>query len=221
MIYTTEIFKVIVLEFIYVILLIIAELKEQSYLTLVFKTLSSMMFVLLGSSRLILSTGPFNPIFIGLCFGAVGDVLLAISLVSKRFNRGFFASGGAMFFIGHIFYLISSVKMSRHVVAALALCCVITGMFIWQLYKRVNLEKPFKIIGLGYVFMVSFMASNGLVNLMTIPGRKTLLFGIGAIMFLISDILLIIERFIKERSIYTVAVLLFYYVGQTLIALSI
>ncbi len=212
---------IIILELIYVILLIIAELKKQPYRTLIFKTLSSMMFVLLGNSRLIPAAGPYNPIFIGLCFGAVGDVLLAISLVSKRFERGFFSSGGVMFFIGHIFYLMVSLKMSLHIVAALALCCVTTGMFIWQLYKRVNLENPFKLIGLGYVFMVSFMASNGLVNLITIPGRKTLLFGIGAIMFLISDILLIIERFIKERSIYTVAVLLFYYVGQTLIALSI
>ncbi|MBP3239753.1 MAG: hypothetical protein J6M92_04305 [Oribacterium sp.] len=66
-----------------------------------------------------------------------------------------------------------------------------------------------------------FMSSNGLVNLTTIPGIKTFLFGTGAVLFMISDVMLITERFIEAKSIYIPGVLLSYYIGQTLIALSI
>lgn len=88
------------------------------------------------------------------------------------------------------------------------------------LFKKINLDYKLKISGMFYVFMVVFMSSNGLVNLITIPGIKTFLFGTGAALFMISDVMLISERFIEEKSIYIAGVLLSYYIGQTLIALS-
>ena len=212
---------IIILEFIFVVTLIIAELKKQNIQTLIFKTLSSLMFVLLGYQNLSDGMSAHSPILWGLCFGAVGDVLLAICLISKRFEKGFFAAGGVMFFIGHIFYLMMSVTISRHVVTALVISIIISYILMILLFQKVNLKNILKIAGMGYVFMVVFMASNGLVNLITIPGIKTFLFGTGAVLFMISDILLITERFIEEKSIYTTGVLMSYYIGQTLIALSI
>ncbi|MBE6002921.1 MAG: lysoplasmalogenase [Lachnospiraceae bacterium] len=214
-------FTIIFLEFVFVIILIIAELKKQNIKTLIFKTLSSLMFVLLGYQKLFFNMSAPSPIFFGLCFGAVGDVLLAICLISKRYEKVFFAFGGIMFFIGHIFYLMAAVTISHHVLMAFAISIIMNYLLMAFLFKKINLEYKFKIPGMVYVFLVIFMSSNGLVNLTTIPGIKTFLFGTGAVLFMISDILLITERFIEEKSIYTTGVLMSYYIGQTLIALSI
>lgn len=214
-------FTIIFLEFVFFIILIIAELKKQNIKTLIFKTLSSLMFVLLGYQKLSFNMSAPSPIFFGLCFGAVGDVLLAICLISKRYEKVFFAFGGIMFFIGHIFYLMAAVTMSHHVVMAFVITIIINYLLMALLFKKIDLEYKLKIPGMVYVFMVVFMSSNGLINLITIPGIKTFLFGTGAVLFMISDVLLITERFIEEKSIYTTGVLMSYYIGQTLIALSI
>lgn len=214
-------FTIIFLEFVFVIILIIAELKKQNIKTLIFKTLSSLMFVLLGYQKLSFNISAPSPIFFGLCFGAVGDVLLAICLISKRYEKVFFAFGGIMFFIGHIFYLMAAVTISHHILMAFAISIIMNYLLMALLFKKINLDYKLKIPGMFYVFLVVFMSSNGLVNLITIPGIKTFLFGTGAVLFMISDILLITERFIEEKSIYTTGVLMSYYIGQTLIALSI
>ncbi len=213
-------FTIIFLEFVFVIILIIAELKKQNIKTLIFKTLSSLMFVLLGYQKLSFNMSVLSPIFFGLCFGAVGDVLLAICLISKRYEKNFFAFGGIMFFIGHIFYLMAAVTISRYVVMTIAISIIINYLLMAFLFKKIKLEYKLKIPGMVYVFMVVFMSSNGLVNLITIPGSKTFLFGTGAVLFMISDVMLITERFIEAKSIYIPGVLLSYYIGQTLIALS-
>lgn len=213
-------FTIIFLEFVFVIILIIAELKKQNIKTLIFKTLSSLMFVLLGYQKLYFNMSVLSPKFFGLCFGAVGDVLLAICLISKRYEKVFFEFGGIMFFIGHIFYLMAAVTISHHVLMAFAISIIMNYLLMAFLFKKINLEYKFKIPGMVYVFLVVFMSSNGLVNLTTIPGIKTFLFGTGAVLFMISDVMLITERFIEAKSIYIPGVLLSYYIGQTLIALS-
>ena len=123
-------FTIIFLEFVFVIILIIAELKKQNIKTLIFKTLSSLMFVLLGYQKLSFNMSAPSPIFFGLCFGAVGDVLLAICLISKRYEKVFFAFGGIMFFIGHIFYLMAAVTISHHVLMAFAISIIMNYLLM-------------------------------------------------------------------------------------------
>ena len=211
----------IISEYLSVCALILTERKKQFLSALMFKALSSLIFVLCGYFRSVNHIGIFSPVFIGLCFGAIGDVLLNLCLVLKNNKQIFFVTGACSFLLGHIFYLVKLLSELKYIFFAVIIATVITGILIRNCYSKVRLGFKSKMIGLIYVVMIIFIASSGTVNMIFLPGKQNFLFGIGAILFMISDFILIIDKFIESKDVYKVCNLLFYYTGQLMIAFSI
>ena len=80
----------------------------------------------------------------------------------------------------------------------------------------------FKIFGIVYIGAIVFLNCAALANLIVQSSTFTGLFAIGAILFLVSDIVLILNTFGgKTRFALRVTNIGLYYIGQMLIAVSL
>ncbi|ETP72535.1 putative membrane protein [Lachnospiraceae bacterium JC7] len=216
---TLFLFSIISLEIILVATLISIQTNYPK-LSILIKALASMCFVLLGYSQ-IQSSDSSMLIMYGLLSGAMGDILLAISLAYNEYSKHYFIFGAFLFFIGHIFYIVELIRLSHYVHVAFFLFFIASFILVFLLFNQIKLDLRYKLMGLLYIITVLFMATNGTINMITISGFKSKSFGIGSALFLISDILLIINRFVQENKWYQIFCLSFYYIGQSLLAMSI
>ncbi len=211
----------VVLEYLSVIFLILSEKKKAYKYSVCFKFMASLTFVILGYIQMTLNNSSKYAVLAGLILGAVGDVLLNLSYLFESSKTYLFTSGVIFFLLGHCFYLSNLFKVHTNIVIPAILTIITSIMLFYLLFNAVKLSKNQKSAGLIYVIAVVFMASMGLTNMVLSPSKQSILFGIGSLFFVISDIILIIDTFIEKREIYLVCNLLFYYTGQLLIALSI
>ena len=209
--------------FAFQVLFLLKEKQEKFVQTLYFKGLASLVFVVVAALSFIFTESNFFVImiFIGLCFDALADVVFNLRFAFKKIEKFSFISGTFLFFTGHVFYLIALIpqveKVWLYFIIALVYTAV-TQVFIWLTMK--NICTGYKIYGAVYIFSVSSMTAMGIGN--SIINNNVvgfLLFAIGAVLFLISDMLLIFNSF-REKKVYSLRVisLLAYYTAQLLIA---
>jgi len=212
--------------YVFQIIFLVLEKKQKMVATLYLKGLASITFVVLGAISFIRTTNPFfaSFILIGLIFDALADVIFNLRFAFKKIEHLSFASGTFLFFTGHIFYLVALVPQISHQWIYLIIGLVFGG--IVQIVFALILEdvsKAYRAYGIVYIAMVSTMTAMGIGNLVTNPRTPgSALFAVGAVFFLISDILLIFNTF-RSKKIYPVRVTSFvtYYTGQLLIATSL
>lgn len=208
------------------IVFLVLEKKQKMVQTLYLKGLASATFVVLGAISFIKTNNPFFATFIliGLVFDALADVVFNLRFAFKKIEHLSFASGTLLFFVGHIFYLVALIPQINHqwiyLIIGLGFGAIVQIVFLIILE---NVSLAYRIYGIIYIAMVSTMTAMGIGNLVTnlrTPGST--LFAIGAVFFLISDILLIFNTF-SHKKIYPVRVISFmtYYTGQLLIATSL
>ena len=90
------------------------------------------------------------------------------------------------------------------------------------IFTKITAEKAFKIFGVFYIGAIVLMNCVAISNLITVPSAFTALFAAGAALFLISDIVLILNTFGPESKFsLRITNLSLYYLGQLLIALSL
>lgn len=159
----------------------------------------------------------FYLVFVGLVFGLIGDVCLAIPG-----NRSF-KSGLISFLLGHVMYVIAFSDLARakdwfmysHLVPIL----LSLGIFIWL---RPYLGKMLIPVSL-YVIVITLMviaAWTAFQNLLVPrPGAWHMI--IGAVAFYLSDLFVARDRFVKTEFLNRYLGLPLYYGGQFLIALSV
>ena len=88
--------------------------------------------------------------------------------------------------------------------------------------RRITAKPAFKIFGVFYLGAIMILNCVAISNLLTDPGAFTGIFAAGALLFLISDIVLILNTFgSKSRFSLRVTNIGLYYLGQILIALSL
>ena len=84
-------------------------IKKQPIPTLATKCIASAFFIAIGAINLMANTT--NPLalhlFLGLCFGFIGDAVLALRNIRPKFKFHCIGAGMLAFGIGHIFYLIA------------------------------------------------------------------------------------------------------------------
>ena len=206
---------------------IIVESKKKYLPAVVLKGSASVAFVLLGflCAATSKNSGFARLVTIGLLLGALGDILLNLRFLFEKKGQTIFLAGVAAFLAGHILYLAALISLSSHLVICLIAGLVLaTLLLVWIFRTLGDIQKSFKLFGILYIGIISLMTAVAAGNLIAASGNATgsLLFFLGATLFLASDVIMILNTFGKQqRQSMRTSNLLLYYVGQLLIALSL
>ncbi len=214
-------FILIVLCAIFVGVFLYIETRKKYVSALIFKGLASVCFVLLG--LLCSGGGEVARILVyGLILGCVADVLLNIRFVLKKKELLIYLLGIAVFLAGHIVYLIAILTISSNWPVCFVIGMILTVFLIIWMYKRITTSIKIKIAGAIYLEAIMLLNAVAIGNVIASRGSFTFVFALGTFLFLISDVLLILNTFGSnpKRSIRIIHILL-YYAGQVLIALSL
>jgi uncharacterized membrane protein YhhN len=149
----------------------------------------------------------------GLFFSLLGDI--ALLRPTQHFLPGLVA-----FLVAHIAYLIAftcnakfparfSIWLAYIVVAAMLYYVLLPG-----------LPRALKLPVAAYAILLASMAGQAMGRYSVRRTRPTLLAAIGALLFLLSDTLLSLDRFSSALPYASLLILAPYFVGQWLIALS-
>lgn len=200
------------------------EKKEKFVLAVILKGLASLMFVLLGfwCSRVV--SGDFAKLVkIGLILGLIADIMLNLRFVFKTKGKIVFLVGILVFLSGHILYLCALIPTVNNIVVPLIIGIILTAIIIKWIFTQIEAAKAFKIFGIFYIGAIVIMNCFAIANLIQEPSNtRYIIFVIGAISFLISDIVLILNTFGKTSKFsLRITNLSLYYIGQILIAISL
>lgn len=197
------------------------ESKRNYVPAVVLKGLASACFVLLG---FLLQGGSRTAdlIVAGLLLGCAADVLLNLRYVFEKKGQLIFLVGILVFLSGHILYLAAILPGAQHWLLCVLAGLVLTALLMWWIFRRITAKKAFKIFGVVYIGAIMLLNCVAIGNLVADPDPFTALFAAGSALFLVSDIVLILNTFGKEtkQSLRVVNISL-YYLGQLLIALSL
>jgi uncharacterized membrane protein YhhN len=147
---------------------------------------------------------------LALAFGSLGDYFLALKDDEKSFKRGIVA-----FLVGHIFYLIVMVPhigtpSSLQIAGMILLAAMAIGVCLWLSPKLGRYRNPVW----AYMGVISLMALAAL----SVPVS---LAGAGALLFVFSDAVIVINQFGGPVPYRGPIVWITYYVGQILLAGSL
>ena len=204
-------------------LFINAEVKQKYLLAVILKGLASLCFVIFGilSSIQVLDMQFAKMVKIGLLLGMIADVLLNLRFLFKK-GKIFFLIGILVFLAGHILYLCALIPSCNNVVLAVVVAVIATAITLFLIFKVIDASIVFKVFGVFYIGTIVFMNVVAIMNLIANPITSNIIYTIGAISFLISDIVLIINTFGKtSKTSLRITNLSLYYIGQLLIALSL
>jgi uncharacterized membrane protein YhhN len=195
--------------------------KKENYMgAVILKGLASLCFVLVGVMAG--NGGQLAKLIVtGLLLGCVADVLLNLRWVFPKKGQLIFLVGILVFLGGHVVYLAAVLPMADNWAVCVVVGVVLTALLMKWIFSKITAEKAFKIFGVFYLGAIMLLNCVAVSNLMTAPSAFTGLFAAGALLFLISDIVLILNTF-GQKSKFSLRVtnLSLYYIGQLLIAWS-
>ncbi len=196
--------------------------KQEKYVpAVVLKGLASLCFVVLG---LLTSPGTHMAklIVTGLVLGCAADVMLNLRWVFQKKGQMIFLVGILVFLSGHVFYLATILPMCRSKLLCVLIGAVLTALLMMWIFKRITAKKAFKIFGVFYIGAIVILNCVAIGNLLSAPSAFTGVFAAGAVLFLVSDIVLILNTFGSETKLsLRITNIGLYYIGQLLIALSL
>ena len=206
------------------VLLFLKSEKAEKYVpAVVLKGLASACFVLLGflgsrgaggdTARCILT---------GLVLGLIADVLLNLRFVFKKIGTPVFLVGILVFLAGHILYLIALIPRCPGLIWWILAGAVLTFFILRWIFSKIEAKKAFKIFGVFYIGAIVIMNCVALGVLIADPCAHSTVYMIGALLFLVSDVVLILNTFGSETKFsLRVTNIALYYLGQIMIALSL
>ena len=197
------------------------ESKKRYVPAVVLKGLASLCFVGIGL-QCSPGTHAAKLIVCGLVVGCVADVLLNLRMVFSEKGQLIFLVGILVFLIGHILYLAAVMGMSSSLAVCIAAGVVLTALLMIWIFRRITAKTAFKVFGVVYIGAIMLLNCVAVGNLITSLSAFTAVFAAGATLFLVSDIVLILNTFGGEfrQSLRNTNISL-YYAGQILIAFSL
>ncbi len=196
--------------------------KKESYVAaVILKGLASLCFVFVGvmagnGSQLA------KLVITGLALGCAADVLLNLRWVFPRKGQLIFLVGIFVFLSGHVVYLAAVLPRAKSWAVCIVIGVVLTALLMKWIFSKITAKKAFKIFGIFYLSAIMLLNCVAVSNLITVPAAFSALFAAGALLFLISDIVLILNTFGPESKFsLRVTNLSLYYIGQLLIAWSL
>ena len=196
------------------------EKKEHYMGAVILKGLASLCFVLVGVMAG--NGGQLAKLIVtGLLLGCIADVLLNLRWVFPKKGQIIFLVGILVFLGGHVVYLAAVLPMADNWAVCVVVGVVLTALLMRWIFSIITAKKAFKIFGVFYLGAIMLLNCVAVSNLVTAPSAFTGLFAAGALLFLISDIVLILNTFgSKSKFSLRVTNLSLYYIGQLLIAWS-
>ena len=198
-----------------------AESKEEYVKAVILKGLASLCFVLIG---LICSPGTHVAAMIvaGLVIGSTADVLLNLRMVFKEKGQIIFLIGILVFLTGHIMYLAAVFPLCSYKAVCIISGIVLTALLMIWIFQRITAKPAFKIFGIVYIGAIMLLNCVAIGNVIAEQSAFNMIFALGAVLFLVSDIVLILNTFGSEfrQSLRNTNIAL-YYAGQLLIAFSL
>lgn len=197
------------------------ESKKNYVPAVILKGLASACFVILGFQ---LSDGSpaASLITTGLLLGCIADVLLNLRLVFPKKGQLIFLVGIVVFLSGHILYLIAVLQGAAHWPVCVIAGVILTTLLMIWIFRQITAKPAFKIFGIVYIGAIVLLNCVAIGNLVTSPSAFTAIFAAGSLLFLLSDIVLILNTFGSEtKQSLRVTNISLYYLGQLLIALSL
>ena len=198
-----------------------AESSEEYVKAVVLKGLASLCFVAIG---LVCSPGTHVAAMIiaGLIIGSIADVLLNLRMVFEEKGQLIFLVGIVVFLTGHIMYLAAVLPLCPYKLACIIIGIVLTALLMVRIFSRVTAKPAFKIFGVVYIGAIMLLNCVAVGNVIAEQSAFNTVFAIGAVLFLVSDIVLILNTFGSEfkQSLRNTNISL-YYAGQLLIAFSL
>ena len=200
---------------------LLAESKEEYVKAVILKGLASLCFVIIG---FICNPGNnvSNLIVTGLVIGCIADVMLNLRMVFKEKGQLIFLVGILVFLTGHIMYLAAVLPLCSYKLVCIIAGLVLTALLMVWIFQRITAKPAFKIFGVVYIGAIMLLNCVAIGNVVAAQSPFNIVFAIGAVLFLVSDIVLILNTFGSEfkQSLRNTNILL-YYAGQLLIALSL
>lgn len=145
-----------------------------------------------------------------------GDVLLL-------FKQKFFVFGLASFLVGHIFYIkivagfLTKTSINKIVVSAIPFVLFFSGIVF--LIKD-NLGAMFVPV-IGYGVIISVFGTVCLLNYLQEKTTANLWLLLGAIVFIVSDSMIALNKFYQNNEFFSMSIMLTYIVAQYLICRAI
>lgn len=198
-----------------VCLLLSSEIVHQPWLMYVFKPLASLLILLVPALQWKSQASPFVLwVALGLFFSFVGDVFL-------MFPSRFFQYGLLAFLFAHVSYLVAFTRQTKFPArfSLWFLYLALLALF-FVLFLSPSLPRPLLLPVIVYIFFVASMSSQAMGRFLILRDLPAAFAALGTLFFLLSDSLLSFDRFHSPIPAVTFLVLLPYYLGQWLIALS-
>jgi uncharacterized membrane protein YhhN len=197
-----------------VLLTLAGLLLRHPLLADLFKPLATVLILSVALSQWRLNKIPYSRwITIGLFFSLIGDI--ALLWPNSRFLLGL-----AAFLVTHAAYLIAftrDAKLPARVSIWFVYLAIAAAMLV---FLFPNLPSSLKIPIALYSLLLASMAAQAMGRFLILETRPARLAAIGAILFMLSDLLLAFDHFHSAIPLAPVLVLSPYYVGQWLIACS-
>lgn len=157
---------------------------------------------------------------LGLAFGLLGDVLLALRRVYVKAGVPFYVSGMLAFLVGHLLYFASLSGQLRQPWLVIGTGIAFAVVMLIFIGKRFGTKKVLKYASAVYVTVLSVMLSASVWNTVLNPAMKAWLFMSGSALFAASDFMMLLKP--KKHVLATrVTHLVIYFIGQLLIAYSL
>lgn len=203
---------------------IIAEHRERYTAGVVLKGLASVCFVLLSflGSRGATDARFAGFVVAGLAVGAAADVLLNLRYVYKKWGTLLFTFGTVVFLAGHVLYTVGVWPRAAIPWLFVGIGAVATFFVMRWIFSQIEAHGVLSVVGVLYVGIVVILNCLSLSALFAHASVRSFTFLAGTLLFLVSDIILILNTFggnpqFKRRVLN----LVLYYLGQILIALSL
>lgn len=201
------------------------EHKEQFKLAVVLKGSAALLFCLIGILGLeeAGNTGFARTICFGLGFGALGDVLLNLRFVFPTAGQKIFLAGVAAFLTGHVLYLAALIPLSSNLPICLIAGVLLAAALLSWIFKTLTVKLAFKVFGILYIGAIVLMTAVAIGNVIAMPQLASAwMHAVGAVLFTLSDIVLIFNTFGSQQKFsMRITNLSLYYLGQLLIASSL
>lgn len=195
--------------------------KNKYFIGLFAKVIAAFCFITIGYMAYLDKNSLFyHYILLGLIFGGIGDLFLALkNLIAKNVM---FIIGTISFLVGHILYLRALFLLDNYYLVDCLIGGVLFGTITFSFLDKIcRLNKYFKVIGIVYMMMISIMVAMSIGAYLSNPNISNVIFMIGAILFVSSDIILSIYNFSKKEKWMHPVYSLLYFIAQILISFSL
>lgn len=212
----------IILGFVMQYFLIFGPGQNKPVRMLVFKTLSSVCFAVSGIiayQQTCRNTVNLLIVF-GLIFGMAGDILLHLRFVA--FKNSCMIFGILSFLTGHIVYIAAMLFAESEWYAGLIFTVILLPVVRKYIFSHDTDFGNMLPLGTLYMAVELFFSGISMSRMLIRLTPASLVFFIGSIFFVFSDIMWILQNFaVHKKPIYRTLCLIPYYLAQNLFVISL